>query len=153
MTHEPTRRDRLMAALAVAEHLVSASPAEPRAVEVRQGYTGIDADEIGVVLHFVGDAILTYAKAVGATVQHRRGEVDGRPYLETAATGRMDNIPFYAWARADMPTLGQLAEQRHQVEEPAVPPASAAPHIVQTLAQAADANWHEQVAPEAVSAA
>lgn len=94
------RRDRLMAALSAAEHLVSMAPAAPAAVDIAH-HSSWPADSIGVELHFhhAPAQLAALADALGAEVVERRGEFGGTEFVESVTAGVLGEVPFRAWTR------------------------------------------------------
>jgi hypothetical protein len=133
----PTQRDHLMAALSAAEHLVSVSPQDPAHIRIDSEHfwgnlPGTGTPRIGVLLYFHTDqdAIGAFAEVAGVDVteQHREYK-DSDPHSYVYADGEHEGVRFRAWTLVDAPAPApdahlrecQLAEQHHQIDDPAEP--------------------------------
>lgn len=99
-TQSTDHRERLMAALSAAEHLVSRAPVAPDTVGITH-HTDWPAGAIGVDMHFRRnpDGLRAFAGAVGVGLGTVLGEFGGAEYAEVTAHGVLGDVPFRSWVQ------------------------------------------------------
>lgn len=112
LTTDDPLRERLMAALSVAEQLAATLPAAvlPDRIGTYDTHPAWPLDAVGLELRYIGrpdaaDAVHAFADVIGARTRVQRvvSGQDGHPYLMVSAEGSYQAIHVYAWTSADDP--------------------------------------------------
>ncbi|MEU5838818.1 hypothetical protein ABZ820_34855 [Streptomyces diacarni] len=96
-------RERLVAALAVAERIAETAPDVPVSISTQRGLRSSDYDTVGVVVHcHPADDIHAFAAAFGVPVLETPREFDGDEFVVVEAFGELDGVQWRVWAHANV---------------------------------------------------